>query len=142
MKVKIFEEIAEIEVVELRTAEQNRAIAETELKRLEEIRRKEEEEREQRKKELVIQAIPQILERINKSAEKGKMFTEEFLYRSSYDEKGYFGLSFRELYNIKSYLNDFLGSLGYSCSIHEYSDSWQRQSGKIGYVTFGWRNSD
>ena len=84
MKVKIFEEIAEIEVVELRTAEQNRAIAETELKRLEEIRRKEEEEREQRKKELVIQAIPQILERINKSAEKGKMFTEEFLYRCDF----------------------------------------------------------
>lgn len=136
MKVEMFEKVGEIEIVELRSAAENKAIAEIEKARKaeEERLRKEKEERE--KDELAVKVATWIAEEINKKAENGEDYLE-ILFEVA-DKHPY---GFYECLTVEKRIKEIFASLGYDVrDIYEYSQSWKTRSGRWGYWTFHWSN--
>ena len=134
MKVEMFEKVGEIEIVELRSAVENKAIAEIEKARKaeEERLRKEKEERE--KDELAIKVATWIAEEINKKAENGG---EDFEILFEVADKHPYG--FYECQRVEKTVKEIFTSLGYRVDdIYEYSQSWKTRSGRWGYWHFWW----
>ena len=134
MKVEMFEKVGEIEIVELRSAVENKAIAEIERARKaeEERLRKEKEERE--KDELAVKVATWIAEEINKKAENGED-SLEILFEIA-DKHPY---GFYECLAVEKRIKEIFTSLGYDVrDIYEYSQSWKTRSGRWGYWSFHW----
>lgn len=133
MKVEMYEKVGEIIVAELRTAEENKEIAKkVNALREEERKRKEEEERQKDLKRLE-EILPVIIEEINTSASLGGN-TANFEWRKDVKTK----ITFYEWNIFCKYYKDYFMGLGYKFYTHEYSESWRKQSGKIGYASIYW----
>ena len=135
MKIEMFEKIGEINVVELRPASENRAIANAELARKaeEERIRKEQEERE--KARIANEVLAKLVKAINDKSEIGGQYLH-LEWRSL--TKSY-GISFSEYCTAFDYIKPILESAGYDVrDIYFYSDSWTYRSGKLGYAYIWW----
>ena len=136
MKVEILEKVGEITITQLRPAEENRVIADTEAKRKAELARIEKERRENEAKKRAVEILlPTICEIINKEAEKGN--SNLYLEWSKKQPKPY-GISWRDWSECSEYILPIFEQLGYRYYKHCYSDSWVKNSGKNGYITFYW----
>ena len=142
MKVEILEKVGEITVTQLRPAEENRVIADTEAKRKAELARIEEErreseakKRESEAKKRAVELLPTICEAINKKAEKGDVnLTLEW----SKGQPKHYGISWTDWLECSKYILPIFEQLGYKHYEHYYSDGWVKRSGKNGYITFYW----
>ena len=135
MKVEILEKVGEITVTQLRPAEENRVIADTEAKRKAELARIEEERRESEAKKRAVELLPTICEAINKKAEKGDVnLTLEW----SKGQPKHYGISWIDWLECSKYILPIFEQLGYKHYEHYYSDGWVKRSGKNGYITFYW----
>ena len=137
MKVEMLEKIGEIEIVNLRPASENRAIAEVEkAKRAEEERIRKEKEEEQLRKDAQIVLI-KIIDLINKEAEKGSNSMSIDFYHTSAKDK--YGFTFKEYQKTFELIKPVLESAGYKLDEpYEYSRSWQNKSGKDGHCYIYW----
>ena len=135
MKVEILEKVGEITVTQLRPAEENRVIADTEAKRKAELARIEEERRESEAKKRAVELLPIICEAINKKAEKGD--TSLTLEWSKGQPKHY-GINWTDWLECSKYILPIFEQLGYKHYEHCYSDGWVKRSGKNGFITFFW----
>lgn len=123
MKIEMFEKIGEIEIVELRSAVENKAIAEIENARKAEEKKKEKD----RRTKIVLNFITK---EINRCAEKG--YTDIEIRLNSQEELD-FALS------VENEIKNILTSFGYRVNdIHEYSQSWKKKSGTYGYWMIYW----
>lgn len=129
MKVEMFEKVGEIEIVELRSAIENKAIAE-----IERARKAEEEER--KKAELVIKVASWVAEEINKKAEKGETWLDiRFNMGADYP------CTISECKSVEKKVKEIFTSLGYDIrDIYEYSISWANRSECWGYWNIYWSN--
>jgi hypothetical protein len=135
MKVEILEKVGEITVTQLRPAEENRVIADTEAKRKAELARIEEERRESEAKKRAVELLPTICEAINKKAEKGDTsLTLTWLKKQSNP----YGISWVNWLECSKYILPIFEQMGYKHYEHCYSDSWVKRSGKNGYIIFYW----
>lgn len=133
MKIEMYEKVGEIIVTNLKTAEENKQIAEEvrALKAEEERRRKEERKQIEQKK--AKELLPIIVEKINTTASLGNS-TLTFEWSENVKSE----ISFYDWNLFYEYYKDYFVGLGYKFNIHEYSKSWRERSGKIGYATIYW----
>ena len=137
MQIDIVEKVGEIIVTELRPASLNAEIMGIELARQAEIQAIEKAKRDKEDQLASAQILAVLSERMNTSAERGSGFIRLEWERNSNAIKG---LSFeRWEYLYEQYIGKILNDLGYTVSRYEYSDSWKRKSGKIGYYSIYWR---
>ena len=114
MKVEMFEKIGELEIVNLRPASENKAIAEkVQAKKAEEERLR----REKEKMDILLEIIPKMIEKINKSAENGDKKTSFSL--SLYCEERLCHSCNYDL--IKEDVHRFFENLGYNFKYFDYS---------------------
>lgn len=134
--LEIYEKVAEISAIHLRTAEENRRIAEEENARIAEERRIAEEKRKAEMKEKSVEVALKILEIINSRAEKG-LTSVELMWKQY--EKSHFDLYSREFIELIPYIRNVLSPLGYTIEdFYHYSTSWVYKSGREGYCTIYW----
>lgn len=137
MQIDIVEKVGEIIVTELRPASLNAEIMGIELARQAEIQAIEKAKRDKEDQLASAQVLAVLSERMNASAERGNSFIRLEWNHNSNPIKG---LSFeRWEYLLENYIGSILKELGYKIYSHEYSDSWKRKSGKIGYYSIYWR---
>ena len=136
MKVEILEKVGEITITQLRSAEENRVIADAAAKRKAELARIEKEKRENEAKKRAVEVLlPAICEAINKKVEKGDVnLTLEW----SKGQPKHYGISWTDWLECSKYILPIFEQLGYKHYEHYYSDSWVKKSGKNGYITFYW----
>lgn len=122
-------------VIEFKSAEENKKIAEAEKLRraqvLEEQRKREQEEHKQRAMEL----IPHIIDAINCLAGQGET---SLCIEWREKQKAPYNISSTDWLHSSSYIEPLLEKMGYRIVSHWYSESWQRRSGKIGYLYIYW----
>lgn len=145
---KVFEQVGEITITNIRSAEENRRIAnevkEKEKKEKEERERqeaiekkmREEKERQEAMEFLVNVLIPTI----NKEAEAGRQVLSLFWCESwCICKHENYGISYNAYKSYFKYFSQILNEMGYRVDpIHEYSQGWRNQSGKIGYAYIWW----
>lgn len=143
MKIDIVKKVGEITITELRSARDNRVIANEANRLLEEKRRIEEEKRrieeEKKHRELLDRLdtiVPHIMRCINEAAKTGNKRLS-FEWYTSKDSKSN-GITWEEWKILKETFNSHFGSLGYRISDHEYSDGWKERNGKVGYGSITW----
>ena len=143
---KVFEQIGEITITGIRTAEENRMIAtevrekeareKEERERIERIKREEQEKRA--KEEAIKFLVETLIPIINEKAEQGAEHPGFFWNEEKFKTEAY-GVSYYSYRNYFKYFADILRSMGYKVDpIHEYSQSWRNRSGKIGYAYIWW----
>jgi hypothetical protein len=135
MQIEIYEKVGEVSVLELRSAEENRAIAEAEMARKQEVVRLVEEKKQCEATTKCAELIPAVMEAINKTAENGKT-TLPLLWTK--DHPTQFGLNFDEWSRCIEMLTLAFDKLGYKFFISLYSASWSKKSGKIGHGYIWW----
>lgn len=137
MTIEMFEKVGEINVIALRSAEENRAVAEAELARKaeEERIRKEAEERENML--IAKDVLAKLVNAINVKAESGGT-----VLSIEWTESGTmkpFGIDWNDYGKAIKYIKSILETAGYKVTDrYEYSDSWTRRSGKWGYAYINW----
>lgn len=136
MKIDIVKKVGEITITELRSAKENKAVADEAQKLIAEKKRIEEENKRRELLNRLQTLVPHIMELINDKAQRGGT-SLDFEWRTSKNYKSN-GVTWEEWNVIKKTFNSHLGSLGYSIREHEYSDSWKKQSGRIGYGWISW----
>lgn len=155
MEIKIFEETVEITCIPVRSAQNNRAIADKEIARQKEKERIKEEkkiqeeerikkEKEQIKKEneelswisFIKEGFPLLMEAINKRAEQGKTMIQ---IEWDYDESAPFNIPWNYREVIFERLRSVLEELGYKFpGLRFYSRSWTYKSGRLGWTQIHW----
>ena len=137
MTIEMFEKVGEINVIALRSAEENRAVAEAEQARKaeEERIRKEAEERENMR--IASEVLAKLVNAINAVAEGGgTMLSLEW---TESDTMTPCGIHWSDYGKAIKYIKPMLETAGYRVTDrHEYSDSWTRRSGKWGYAYIHW----
>lgn len=136
MKIEMFEKVGEINVIALRSAEENRTIAEAEQARKaeEERIRKEAEERENIR--IANGVLVKLINAINTEADKGNQ--RLYLEWKNVVEPP-FNIGWYEYDTAIKYIRPILESAGYKVDKrYKYSASWTGRSGKLGYVTIWW----
>lgn len=122
-------------LIEFKSAEENKKIAETEKLRraqiLEEQRKREQEEYKQRAMEL----IPHIIDTINCLAKQGET-SLHIEWREK--QKAPYKISDTDWLHSYQYIEPILEKMGYTFKSHWYSESWRTRSGKIGYLYIYW----
>lgn len=130
MKIEMFEKVGEIEIVELRSAVENKAIAEIE-------RARKAEEKERKEAELTVKVATWVAEKINEKSEKGETWLE---IRFNMGEHRPCTIS--ECKSVEKKVKEIFTSLGYDVrDIYEYSTSWANRSECWGYWDFYWGNA-
>lgn len=124
MKIEMFEKVGEITIAELRPASENNMIASVEAER---------KEREEKEKTMRVLAV--IVEEINKAAETGSM---SLGFEWTEKRPSAHGVSWSEWLHLSKHFLPILESAGYTSTVHWYSDSWTRRSGKVGYAYIYW----
>lgn len=137
MTINILEKVGEITITELRSAKENNFIAIKEQERLAELDRLEEERKERERQEQIARFLPKLTDEINKAAEKGKIHIE-LLWKVGAANPC--GIEFRVLEKVFESVKTIFENLGYSISLHSYSQSWVTRSGKLGYLDIWWYN--
>lgn len=136
MKLEMFEKVGEINIIALRSAVENKAIAEVEQARKaeEERIRKEAEERESAR--IANDVLMKLINAINARAEKGG--TNLYLQWNE-DAPAPFGVSWSDYNRTIKHILPILEAAGYEVSnLHVYSEGWRRRSGKLGYTYIFW----
>ena len=134
--LEIYEKVAEISAIHLRTAEENRRIAEEENARKAEERRIAEEKRKAENQEKAVEVALKLLEIINGRAERG-LTSIELMWQQY--EKSHFGLYSREFIELIPFIRNILSPRGYDIkNFYHYSTSWTYKSGREGYCTIYW----
>lgn len=131
MKIEMFEKVGEIEIVELRSAAENKAIAEIEMARKAEEERLRKEAEERKNDEIAVNIATHLVKEINEEAEKGHTQCTRYALLNSpiYQNK---------LRVVENRLNKIFDPLGYRIFIHEYSNSYQKKINEWGYITIFW----
>ena len=138
MKIEMFEKIGEITIAELRPASENNMIASVEAARKAELARIEAERKEREEKEKTMKVLAVIVEEINKAAETGaKVLSFNWTERRPKDN----GVTWNDWLACSKHFKPILESAGYEISVHWYSDSWTRRSGKVGYAHIWWNKT-
>ena len=137
MKIEMFEKADEINIIALRSAAENRSIAEAEkaLKVEKERIRKEAEERENAR--IANDVLMKLINAINTKAENGetKLFLE---WAKDYTMES-FGVNWSDYGKAIRHIKPILEAAGYRVDDrYSYSDSWTRKSGKWGYACIYW----
>jgi hypothetical protein len=135
MKVEILEKVGEITIAQVRTAEENKAIAIAEKARLDELARLAELQREQELMEKVAKIVSILIEEINQSAESGKCSLH---FSWSQTQPCSHGVTWQEWDELVEKFTPILEQLGYKIYTDWYSSSWRAKSGKIGYASINW----
>lgn len=131
MKIEMFEKVGEIEIVELRSAAENKAIAEIEMARKAEEERLRKEAEERKNDEIAVNIATYLVKEINEEAEKGHTHCTRYALLNSpiYQNK---------LSVVKDRLSKIFSPLGYTFSIYEYSDGYQKKINQWGYISISW----
>ena len=137
MKIEMFEKADEINIIALRSAAENRSIAEAEkaLKVEKERIRKEAEERENAR--IANDVLMKLINAINTRAENGetKLFLE---WAEDYTMEA-FGINWSDYGKAIRHIKPILEAAGYRVDDrYSYADSWTRKSGKWGYACIYW----
>jgi hypothetical protein len=135
MQIEIYEKVGEVSVLELRSAEENRAIATAEMERRQEVARLTEEKKRHEATVKCAELIPTIMGVINQAAEDGET-TLPLLWTK--DHPTQLGLNFNEWSECEEMLASAFEKLGYKFFISQYSTSWAKRSGKIGWGSIRW----
>lgn len=136
MKVEMFEKVGEIDIVTLRSAHENRMIAEAERARKAEEERIRKEAEEQENARIAKEVLVKLIDAINTEAEKGHQYLH-IEWRA--DNLEPFGVRWSEYGKAIKYILPILESAGYKVNeLYEYSESWTRKSGKWGYTYIWW----
>lgn len=138
MKIEMFEKVGEINVIALRSAHENKMIADAERARKaeEERIRKEAEERENAR--IANEVLVKLVNAINAEADKGGQHLH-IEWREEGGSMEPFGIGWSEYGKAIKYILPILESAGYRVDErHVYSDSWTRRSGKWGYAYIWW----
>ena len=136
MKVKLFAEVGEVEIVELRSADENSEIAQTVRKEKEEAERRAKEERERKYQEQTATILATIASAINAEADKGNKILSGTWYNSKKAIPAI--VSYEDWQNCSKYFVPLLENLGYTVTKHDYSKGWTERSGKLGYFDITW----
>ena len=135
MEFKVITKSEEIAVIGFKTAKENHNIA---AKVMKERRAKEELERierEAKEKKALEELYQKLMDKINKEAEQGYIALQ-LDWRT---DKNPLGISIGSWELRQKEIQTFFGNLGYRIDdVYIYSDSWRRQSGKVGYVNISW----
>lgn len=135
MKIEMFEKIGEVVVAEVRTAEENKAIADNEIAKRREEARIKKEQKEKKDMEIAASLLPIIIENINSAADDGRKYINfDWTEKATVDK----GVSLRDWQVSKQYLSPILEKMGYKVNETWYSKSWRGKSGKIGGVGIYW----
>lgn len=140
MKIEMFEKVGEINVIELRSASENRAIADAERARKaeEERIRREEEERENAR--IAGEVLAKLVTAINNESETGGQHLHLEWRKGSMEP---YGISWSEYGRAFKHIKPILESAGYRVDDrYSYSDSWTRKSGKWGYAYIWWNEKE
>lgn len=137
MKIEMFEKVGEINVIALRSASENKAIAEAERMRREEEERKRKEAEERENVRIANEVLAKLVAAINEKAEDGgTILSIEWAEGSSMEP---FGVSWSDYGKAIKHIQPILEAAGYQVDDrHAYSDSWTRRSGKWGYAYIHW----
>lgn len=135
MQIEIYEKVGEVSILELRSAEENRAIAKAEVERRQEAVRLAEEKKRHEVTVKCAELMPAVMEAINQAAENGET-TLSLLWTK--DHPTQLGLDFNEWSECKEMLASAFEKLGYKFWISQYSTSWTKRSGKVGWGSIGW----
>lgn len=132
----MFEKVGEINIVALRSAEENRAIAEAEQVRKAEEERIRKEAKEQEDIRIANEILAKLVDAINTEADKGR----KHLYIEWRRECiAPFGIGWNEYDKAIKYIRPILESAGYKVDKrYKYSASWTAKSGRWGYVFIWW----
>ena len=137
MKIEMFEKADEINIIALRSATENRSIAEAEkaLKVEKERVRKEAEERENA--HIANDVLMKLINAINTKAENGE--TKLFLEWAEDHTIEPFGINWSDYGKAIRHIKPILEAAGYRVDDrYSYSDSWTRKSGQWGYACIYW----
>lgn len=136
MKIELFEKIAEVNMIGVKTAEENRAIA-SQVKAQKE--KAEQEAKRKREEEVLSKSESILMWFLNEFDSYSKRGATRFLYTWEYEaRKGESRLSWSEFMLAFSPCIPVLQGLGYKVSIHEYSEGWKKRGGNEGYLTITW----
>ena len=137
MKIEMFEKVGEINVVALRSADENRAVAEAERMRREEEERIRKEMEERENARIANEVLAKLVNAINAKADDGgTMLSIEWSECHSMEP---FGISWSEYGKAIKHIKPILEAAGYQVDDrYSYSDSWTRRSGKWGYAHIHW----
>ena len=135
MTFEILEKVGEITITQVRTAEENRAIATAEAARLAELTRLAELQREQELMKKVAKVVPILMEEVNQSAEKGQ---RSLHFSWSQTQPCSHGVTWQEWDELVEKFTPIFEQLGYKVYTDWYSPSWRTKSGKIGYASIRW----
>jgi hypothetical protein len=137
MTIEMFEKVGEINVIALRSAEENRAVAEAEQARKAEAERIRREAEERENARIANEVLAKLVNAINAKAEGGgTMLSIEW---TEGDTMTPFGIGWSDYGKAMKYIQPVLETAGYKVTNrHEYSDSWTRRSGKWGYAYIHW----
>lgn len=132
MKLEIFEKIGEMNITQVRTAEENNAIASAEKARLAELAELKKQQELKEKAPIIIQSL---MEKINQTAEKGgNSLTLEWTEKIP----RFHGITWQEWSALGEKIIPSFEKLGYHIYIHWYSPAWRTKTGKIGYTYISW----
>ena len=137
MKIEMFEKVGEINVIALRSASENKAIAEAERMRREEEERKRREAEERENARIAKEVLAKLVAAINEKAEDGgTTLSIEWAEGRSMEP---FGVSWSDYGKAIKHIQPILEAAGYQVDDrYSYSDSWTRRSGKWVYVHIHW----
>ena len=137
MKIEMFEKVGEINVIALRSADENRAVAEAEIMRREEEERIRKEKEERENARIANEVLAKLVNAINAKAEDGgTLLSIEWSECHSMEP---FGISWSEYGKAIKHIKPILEAAGYQVDDrYSYSDSWTRRSGKWGYAHIHW----
>ena len=137
MKIEMFEKVGEINVIALRSADENRAVAEAEIMRREEEERIRKEIEERENARIANEVLAKLVNAINAKADDGgTMLSIEWSECHSMEP---FGISWSEYGKAIKHIKPILEAAGYQVDDrYSYSDSWTRRSGKWGYAHIHW----
>ena len=137
MKIEMFEKVGEINVIALRSADENRAVAEAERMRREEEERIRKEMEERENARIANEVLAKLVNAINAKADDGgTMLSIEWSECHSMEP---FGISWSEYGKAIKHIKPILEAAGYQVDDrYSHSDSWTRRSGKWGYAHIRW----
>lgn len=137
MKIEMFEKVGEINVIALRSAEENRVVAEAERMRREEEERKLREAEERENARIANEVLAKLVNAINAKAEDGgTILSLEWAEGRTMEP---FGINWSDYGKAIKHLKPILEAAGYQVDDrYSYSDSWTRRSGKWGYTHIHW----
>lgn len=140
MEFKVITKSEEIAILGFKTAQENCELATKIAEEKAEQKRIEREQRLAEEQKALNEIYIRVMEIINKAANEGWHSTQ-ILWTENNPEP--VGVNWSAWCKHENTITQFFNSLGYNMdTMYIYSNSWTYRSGKIGYVTIRWYESD